>query len=99
MLDFGRLTWFAFPSRPLGALSFRYGALMLGRADTINLTQWREGAKMRLLRRYSRFLPVIPALSPRHSRESGNPDGCNQARHPKSSMNRERQIPSPLMGL
>ena len=31
---------------------------------TMNLTQWREGAKMRLLRGYFRFFaPVIPALS------------------------------------
>ena len=42
--------------------------LGLGRVDTRNLTQRREGAKMRLLRRYSRFLP-------RHSPESGNPEG------------------------
>jgi len=39
-----------------------------------------------------------PPLLPRHSRESGNPDGCSQARYPKSSTNRERQIPSPFMG-
>ena len=36
-----------------------------------------------------------PSLPPRHSRESGNPEAANQARHPKSCTNRERQIPSP----
>ena len=31
---------------------------------------------------------ILAALiSPRHSRESGNPDGCSQVRHPKSSTN------------
>ena len=58
---------------------------MLGHVDTMNLTQWREGAKgakMRLLRRYYRFLPRHSRLLrhhsrllPRHSRESGNPEG------------------------
>ena len=33
------------------------------------------------------FYPAIPNFYPRHSRESGNPDDCNQARHPKSSAN------------
>ena len=42
---------------------------------------------------FSPSLPVIPDFYPRYSRESGN-----QARHSKSSMNRERQIPSPFMG-
>ena len=38
-----------------------------GRVDTMNLTQWREGAKMRLLRRNSRFFtPSFP-----RKRESG----------------------------
>ena len=44
------------------------------------------------------FHLVIPALPPRHSRESGNPEGCNQARHPKSSTNTNQRIPSPFMG-
>ena len=44
-----------------------------------------------------RRIPLF--LLPRHSRESGNPDDCSQARYTKSSMNRERQIPSPFMGL
>ena len=35
----------------------------------------------------------------RHSRESGNPDDCSQARHPKSGMNSSQRIPSPFMGL
>ena len=38
-----------------------------------------------------RDLRLVRALSfppsPRHSRESGNPDGCNQAHHPKSGTN------------
>ena len=42
---------------------------------------------------------VIPTLYPRHSRESGNPDGCSQARRPKSSMNPNQRIPSPFMDL
>ena len=55
----------------------------------------------------SDFSYVIPAIYPRysryllrHSRESGNPEGGG--RHwsrPEPSMNRERQIPSPFMGL
>ena len=96
----------------------RLSGLTLGRVDTINLTQRREGAKsakMRLLRRYSQLYPLIPdftpsflilsphsqlhpvipdfhpvtpdlspsspiypphsQFSPRHSRESGNPEG------------------------
>ena len=36
---------------------------------------------------------------PRHSRESGNPDVCSQARRAKSSANRSQRIPSPFMGL
>jgi len=44
------------------------------------------------------FCPVIPALYPRHSRESGNPDDCIQARHLKSSTNSSQRIPSPFMG-
>ena len=47
-------------------------------ASTMNLTQRREGAKgakMRLLRCYSRFSPSHSRFLPRHSRESGNPDG------------------------
>ena len=33
---------------------------------------------------------------PRHSRESGNPEGCSQARRPKSSTNSSQRIPSPF---
>ena len=42
--------------------------------------------------------PAIPAFSPRHSRESGNPDDCSQSNHPKSSTNSSQRIPSPFMG-
>ena len=42
--------------------------------------------------------PAIHAFSPRHSRESGNPDDCSQANHPKSSTNSSQRIPSPFMG-
>ena len=45
------------------------------------------------------FFPVIPAFSPRHSRESGNPDGRAQARHSKSGMNSSQRIPYPFMGI
>ena len=60
----------------------------------------RGGAVARrfFARRSSSLIPSFP-LSPRHSRESGNPDDCDQAHHPKSSVNRERQIPSPIKGL
>ena len=61
--------------------------VLLGRVDTMNLTQWREGAKMRLLRCHSRF-------SPRHSRESGNPEGwelCLCYPHPPSFSNFYRE--------
>ena len=40
------------------------------------------------------LLPIIP----RHSRESGNPDGCSQAHYPKPSLNSSQRIPSPFMG-
>ena len=45
----------------------------LGRAGTMNLTQWREGAKgakMRLSRCYSRFSPRHSRFLPHHSRFS-----------------------------
>ena len=50
-----------------------------------------------------RILPVIPVLYPaipysRHSRESGNPDGCSQSSHMKPSINHSQWIPSPFMG-
>ena len=58
-------------------------ALILGRVDTMNLTQWREGAKgaeMRLLRCYSRyFYPVIPAKAGIHKPPT-NPAAQNQVR-------------------
>ena len=38
--------------------------------------------------------PPLP-ISPRHSREGGNPDGFSQDCRPKPSVNRGRQIPSP----
>ena len=41
---------------------------------------------------------VIPAPYPRHSRESGNPDGCSQARRAKSGMNSSAD-PFSLYGL
>ena len=66
---------------------------VLGRVDTRNLTQRRKGRKDAIIALfYSRF-------SPRHSRESGNPEGCSQARHLKSSANSSQRIPSPFMGL
>ena len=39
---------------------------------------------------------VIPAFYPRHSRESGNPDGCSQSSHMKPSINHSQRIPSPF---
>ena len=63
---------------------------VLGRVDTRNLTRRRKDAIIALF--YSRF-------SPRHSRESGNPEGCSQARQLKSSTNSSRRLPSPFMGL
>ena len=38
-------------------------------------------------------------LTPRHSRESGNPEDCSQASHPKSSINSSQRIPFSLYGL
>ena len=50
------------PPRPLSVAYIAARRHSLGRADTMNLTQWREGAKIRLLRRYSPFSrPVVPA--------------------------------------
>ena len=43
--------------------------------------------------RHSRFLPVIPARSPRHSRESGNPEGGGQPSRPEPSAGRNIVIP------
>ena len=37
-------------------------------------------------------------VPPRHSRESGNPEPPNQDSHPKSTLNLNQQIPSPLDG-
>ena len=47
----------------------------------------------------SDFSHIIPDFSPRHSRESGNPDAFSQARCLKLGMNSSQRIHSPLMGL
>jgi len=65
-------------------------ARFLGRVDTSNLTQWREGAKAQRCD----YCAVIPAFYPRHSRESGNPGACSQARRPKSRANPNSAIPA-----
>ena len=62
-----------------------------------------ERARMRVSPRASAALRARrprsqPALLPRHSCESGNPDACNQARRPKPSTNPNQRIPSPFMG-
>ena len=59
----------------------------------------RAGAALRAGRpRSQAAAPSFPRV-PRHSRESGNPDGCSQTRHPKSGTNHRQRIPSPMKGL
>ena len=90
-----------------GLTAFGCAVFQLGRADTMNLTQWREGAKgakikMRLLRCCSRFLPrrsrSLPPSFPLSTPVIPAKAGIQKARHPKSSTDSSQRIPSPFMG-